>query len=90
MCEDDPRILGVLNEALVREGHSCVLTRTGAEALAAFAGTALDVIILDIGLPDSDGRDVCQALRTAGQQAPVLFLTARAERTSATRPRRPA
>ncbi|MDY7558243.1 response regulator transcription factor [Cryobacterium sp. 10C3] len=33
--------------------------------------------MLDIGLPDSDGRDVCQALRAAGQLAPVLFLTAR-------------
>jgi two-component system, OmpR family, response regulator len=34
------------------------------------------VIVLDIGLPDADGRDVCQALRSAGQHAPVLFLTA--------------
>ena len=32
--------------------------------------------MLDIGLPDSDGRDVCQALRSAGQPAPVIFLTA--------------
>src|SRR4051794_30227455 len=46
--------------------------------MAAFTGrTDIDAIVLDIGLPDSDGRDVCQALRTAGQQAPVLFLTAR-------------
>ena len=34
------------------------------------------MLVLDIGLPDSDGRDVCQALRSAGQHAPVLFLTA--------------
>ena len=34
------------------------------------------VIIIDIGLPDADGRDVCQALRAEGQHAPVLFLTA--------------
>ena len=33
-------------------------------------------MVVDIGLPDSDGRDVCQALRSAGQNAPVLFLTA--------------
>ena len=36
-----------------------------------------DALIIDIGLPDADGRDVCQALRAAGVQAPVLFLTAR-------------
>jgi two-component system OmpR family response regulator len=78
ICEDDPRILGLLAEALARDGVTCVLARTGREALARFTGPAsLDVIILDIGLPDSDGRDVCQALRTAGQSAPILFLTAR-------------
>jgi len=36
----------------------------------------VDVLVLDIGLPDSDGRDVCVALRSAGQMAPALFLTA--------------
>lgn len=39
----------------------------------------VDVIVLDIGLPDSDGRDVCQALRARGVSAPVLFLTARGQ-----------
>jgi two-component system response regulator MprA len=78
ICEDDRSILGVLEEALSREGHSCVLTRNGAEALSRFSDRHdIDVIVLDIGLPDSDGRDVCQALRAAGQTAPVLFLTAR-------------
>ena len=36
-----------------------------------------DVLVLDIGLPDADGRDVCQALRARGVTTPVLFLTAR-------------
>src|SRR6185436_9080995 len=36
-----------------------------------------DVLVLDIGLPDADGRDVCQALRARGVASPVLFLTAR-------------
>ena len=36
-----------------------------------------DALIIDIGLPDADGRDLCQALRARGVQAPVLFLTAR-------------
>src|SRR4051812_3334283 len=37
----------------------------------------MDVLVIDIGLPDADGRDVCQALRARGCPAPVLFLTAR-------------
>jgi two-component system OmpR family response regulator len=82
ICEDDVRILGVLQEALTREGHRCLTVRTGSEAVAQWSDRGdLDVIVLDIGLPDADGRDVCQALRTAGQHAPVLFLTARSALT---------
>src|ERR1700704_3462484 len=36
-----------------------------------------DALVIDVGLPDADGRDLCQALRAQGVQAPVLFLTAR-------------
>jgi DNA-binding response OmpR family regulator len=57
--------------------HEVVVAHDGGEALRLFAADDdLDVVILDIGLPDADGRDVCQALRSAGQSAPVLFLTA--------------
>jgi two-component system OmpR family response regulator len=45
--------------------------------VASFAADPPDVLILDIGLPDADGRDVCQALRARGVVTPVLFLTAR-------------
>ena len=50
---------------------------TGHEAVEIFSSDAPDLIVLDIGLPDADGRDVCQALRTHGVTVPVLFLTAR-------------
>ncbi|MFY0406390.1 response regulator transcription factor [Solicola sp. PLA-1-18] len=77
VCEDDPAIRRVLSEGLRRGGHTVVAAHDGGEALRMFgAGSAVDVLVLDIGLPDSDGRDVCQALRSAGQDAPVLFLTA--------------
>ena len=52
-------------------------TASGSEAVAAFAEQPPDVLILDVGLPDADGRDVCQALRARGVTTPVLFLTAR-------------
>ncbi|SDC57350.1 two component transcriptional regulator, winged helix family [Sanguibacter gelidistatuariae] len=78
ICEDDPRIRRVLDEALTGSGFETILAHDGGEALRLFAAAgSVDVVILDIGLPDSDGRDVCQALRAGGQQAPVLFLTAK-------------
>ena len=77
VCEDDLAIRRVVSQALELTGHTVVTAHTGAEALKRFgSGTVLDAIVLDIGLPDADGRDVCQALRSAGQSAPVLFLTA--------------
>lgn len=77
VCEDDPAIRRVITQCLAYAGHESVVAHTGAEALRLFgADAALDVVIMDIGLPDADGRDVCQALKSAGQHAPVLFLTA--------------
>ncbi|HEY0374920.1 MAG TPA: response regulator transcription factor [Amnibacterium sp.] len=77
VCEDEPGVRRVVEEALAADGHEVVLATTGAEALGRFQEPGLKAIVLDIGLPDSDGRDVCQALRAAGVTAPVLFLTAR-------------
>jgi len=52
-------------------------TATGQRAVRTFSHAPVDGLILDVGLPDADGRDVCQALRAHGVTAPVLFLTAR-------------
>lgn len=76
ICEDDHELRGVLRDTLEREGLTVRATATGAEAIGAFGETQPDVLILDVGLPDADGRDVCQALRAKGVQTPVLFLTA--------------
>ncbi|KAJ1683851.1 hypothetical protein LUZ63_020996 [Rhynchospora breviuscula] len=58
-------------------GHDVVIARSGAEAVRNLGvASGCEVLVVDIGLPDSDGRDVCQALRAGGQHAPVLFLTA--------------
>ncbi len=77
VCEDDPALRSALTRAMKAAGHGVVIARTGAEALRNFPPAGPDVVVLDIGLPDSDGRDVCLALRAAGLAAPVLFLTAR-------------
>ncbi|MBV9212978.1 MAG: response regulator transcription factor [Actinobacteria bacterium] len=77
ILEDDAELGAVLARGLDEEGFSPVLAFTGADALAKVAHHEPDVLIIDVGLPDSDGRDVCQALRARGMAAPVLFLTAR-------------
>jgi two-component system response regulator MprA len=75
VCEDDRALRGLLRRALEGDGHSVVAAATGSELLAQLAPVP-EVVILDIGLPDADGRDVCLALRAHGVDAPVLMLTA--------------
>lgn len=77
ICEDDESVRRVLTDAFRMNGHEVVIARNGHEALRNLSlGSGVEVLVIDIGLPDSDGRDVCQALRAEGQHAPVLFLTA--------------
>jgi two-component system response regulator MprA len=54
------------------------LAESGAGALADVAGSAPDAVVLDVGLPDIDGLEVCRLLRREGNRVPVLMLTARA------------
>jgi DNA-binding response OmpR family regulator len=75
VCEDDRALRGVLRRALERDGHSVVAAASGAELLERLDPEP-QVVVLDIGLPDADGRDVCLALRAMGVNAPVLMLTA--------------
>lgn len=77
LCEDDADLRSVLTRALRAEDFEVRATMTGHEAVETFSSSSPDLLVLDIGLPDADGRDVCQALRTHGVMAPVLFLTAR-------------
>ena len=77
ICEDDDALRGVVRQALEGAGFTVRATSSGTEAVRVFAADPPDVLVLDIGLPDADGRDVCQALRVRGMPAPVLFLTAR-------------
>jgi two-component system response regulator MprA len=77
LCEDDAELRSILDRALGAEGFDVHATATGRDAVKRFSDDPPDVLVLDIGLPDADGRDVCQALRAHGVDAPVLFLTAR-------------
>jgi len=77
VVEDDGDLRRQLRRGLDEEGFEVVPVALGAEAVAMAIEDPPDVLVVDIGLPDADGRDVCQALRARGIDAPVLFLTAR-------------
>jgi two-component system OmpR family response regulator len=76
VCEDDEVLRSALRRGLEGEGFRVVAVASGGAAIERFTALRPAAIVLDIGLPDADGRDVCQALRAAGVDAPVLFLTA--------------
>jgi DNA-binding response OmpR family regulator len=76
IVEDDAVLRSQLSRGLGEEGFEIVAVGDGATALER-AEDDPDALIIDVGLPDSDGRDLCQALRARGCAAPVLFLTAR-------------
>ncbi len=77
VLEDDPELRSLLVRGLREEGFHVTPAATAAELLDMLPGREPDAMIVDIGLPDADGRDVVQALRARGAIAPVIFLTAR-------------
>jgi two-component system, OmpR family, response regulator len=77
IAEDDPELRAVLGRGLREEGFRAETVASGAELLVRTTEDEPDALVVDIGLPDADGRDVCQALRARGVQTPVVFLTAR-------------
>ena len=76
-CEDDPAIVRLLGECFTVAGHTARFATSGEQAVQRFTHDAeIDVLVLDIGLPDMDGRDLCRVLWANGQRAPILFLSA--------------
>jgi len=76
LIEDDQAIRQTLTTSLTQQGHSVKAVSTAAEALRDLAGWDPEVVVLDLGLPDIDGRDVIRMLR-AVSQVPVIVATAR-------------
>jgi two-component system response regulator MprA len=77
LVEDDRELRELLARGLGEEGFDVRAVALGGDALRSAREREPDAIVIDIGLPDTDGRDVCLALRAEGSRAPVLFLTAR-------------
>ncbi|SLN66260.1 Sensory transduction protein regX3 [Roseovarius albus] len=76
IVDDDAQIRDVLRITLKQAGHEVIEAGDGAEGLAKARNGKVDLIVLDIGLPEMDGLQVCRHLREQSE-TPVLFLTAR-------------
>ncbi|WP_439544454.1 response regulator [Hyphomicrobium sp.] len=76
IVDDEPQILRFLKPSLVAAGYDVVVAATGKEALKAAATSAPDIIVLDLGLPDMDGKEVIRELRT-WSTTPIVVLSAR-------------
>ncbi len=76
VVDDDDALRASLGEQLqLHEEFVSVNAASGAEALEATKGEYFDAIILDVGLPDMDGREVCRLMRRNGVKAPIIMLT---------------
>ncbi len=77
VVDDDPAVSGSLDRALRLEGYQVTAAADGHGALQSLALSPPEAVVLDLGLPDIDGLEVCRRMRAAGNDTPVLMLTAR-------------
>lgn len=78
LVEDDTALRGALEELLCREGYEVIKASNVSSARSA-THSEVDLIMLDVGLPDGDGVSLCRQWRDEGVQTPILFLTAKDE-----------
>jgi two-component system OmpR family response regulator len=78
VVDDDSHIREVICFALEKAGMATVIARDGVQALESFRRQPADLVILDIGMPEMDGLEVCRQLRKSSE-VPILFLSARDE-----------
>ncbi len=76
IVEDEEKVASFIKKGLFTQGYDSVIAPTGREALDLFENQKFDLIILDIGLPDLNGLEVCEQIRKTNAQIPVLMLTA--------------
>jgi len=79
VIEDDEEIVDVLRRTLRAEGYEVRATEEGEAGLRVAEEFLPDMVVLDLGLPDMDGLEVCARLREDGGEVPILMLTARAD-----------
>ncbi len=80
IVDDEPQIQRFLKPALKAAGYEVLTAATGAEALKQISISAPDVVILDLGLPDMEGKDIIREVR-AWSTVPIIVLSARDRET---------
>lgn len=77
VVEDDPSVATALQRILRRAGDTVECVGTGLDAVARVRAGGVDLVVLDLGLPDIDGHDVCRLSRAEGYTGNILVVTAR-------------
>src|SRR3954469_21805170 len=77
VVDDDRSVRDALRRALTLAGYEVQMAEGGQQALTQAATAVPDAVVLDVGMPDIDGLEVCRRLRAAGDRTPILMLTAR-------------
>ena len=79
VVDDEPAIRRFLRTSLHAQGYQVLEAEDGASALKAIARSAPDVVVLDLGLPDMDGREAISSLRNSGSTIPIIVLSSRSD-----------
>jgi len=79
IVEDDRSLATALSEGLEYEGHTTLLARDGAAGLRLADRQGIDLIVLDVMLPEPNGLEVCRTLRSRGSTVPIVMLTAKSQ-----------
>ena len=75
LAEDEPSLAEGIQENLESEGYAVSVARDGAQAISKALASSYDLILLDVMMPHVDGIQVCETIRQAGMQTPIMFLT---------------
>jgi DNA-binding response OmpR family regulator len=81
VCDDEPTIAAMVATILRREGYETLEAQSGPDCIALVERGQVDLVLLDVTMPDMDGFAVCEALRAreAGRQLPIVLLTGRTD-----------